>query len=118
MPVTLVVKYAVKLENAVAGMLLKHVQFLQDSQGRETDLHYIRTKDGAEVDFAISDGRDVVQLIECKASDTALHPSLKRFWGQWPDARVVQIVGDIRQPQTRDGIDVVDAATWLAGLAA
>lgn len=110
--------FGVKLENAVAGMLLKHVQFLQDSQGRETDLHYVRTKDGAEVDFVISDGREIVQLIECKASDTALHPALKRFWGEWPDARAVQIVGDIRQPQTRDGIDVVDAATWLAGLAA
>ena len=110
--------FGVKLENAVAGMLLKHVQFLQDSEGRDTELHYVRTKDGAEVDFAICEGRELVELIECKASDTSLHSALKRFSNQWPQARSVQIVGDIRQPQTRDGIHVVDAATWLAHLAA
>jgi uncharacterized protein len=110
--------FGVKLENAVAGMLLKHVQFLQDSQGRETDLHYVRTKDGAEVDFAISDGRELVHLIECKAADSNLHPALQRFAQQWPQAKAVQIVGDLRQPQARDGIDIVDAAQWLAGLAA
>ena len=45
----------VRLENAVAGMLLKHVHFLQDTAGRTAGLHYIRTKDGAEVDFALSE---------------------------------------------------------------
>ena len=39
----------VVLENAVAGMLLKHIHFLQDSGGRTVGLHYIRTKDGTEV---------------------------------------------------------------------
>jgi predicted AAA+ superfamily ATPase len=43
----------VRLENAMATMLQKHVHFLQDSSGREVELHYVRTKDGAEVDFAI-----------------------------------------------------------------
>ena len=44
-----------RLENAVAGMLLKHVHFLQDGMGKSTGLHYIRTKDGVEVDFALSE---------------------------------------------------------------
>jgi hypothetical protein len=43
----------VVLENAVAGMLLKHIHFLQDSGGRPVGLHYIRTKDGTEIDFAL-----------------------------------------------------------------
>jgi hypothetical protein len=108
----------VKLENATAAMLLKHVHFLKDSRGRETELHYIRTKDGAEVDFAVSDGRDLTDLIECKAADTRLHPALKRFAQQWPQAQAIQIVGDLRQPQTRDGIEIRDAAQWLAELSA
>lgn len=110
--------HGVKLENAAATMLLKHVQFLEDSKGRQTELHYVRTKDGAEVDFAISDGRELTCLIECKASDRAPHPALKRFATEWPQARAVQIVGELRQPQMRDGIEIVDAADWLATLAA
>ena len=110
--------HGVKLENATATMLLKHVHFLKDSQGRETELHYIRTKDCAEVDFALSDGEELTDLIECKATDGNLHLALRRFARQWPHAKAVQIVGDLRQPQTREGIDIVDAAPWLAGLAA
>ena len=110
--------YGVKLENATAAMLLKHVHFLKDSLGRETDLHYIRTKDGAEVDFAISDGRELTDLIECKASNDKLHPALVSFAEKWPQAKAVQIVGDLRQPQTRKGIHILDAGQWLAQLAA
>lgn len=110
--------YGVKLENATAAMLLKHVHFLRDSQGREAELHYIRTKDGAEVDFAVSDEGDLTDLIECKATDIGLHPALTRFARQWPQAKAVQIAGGLRQPQTRDGIEIRDAAHWLAELAA
>ena len=110
--------YGVKLENATAAMLLKHVQFLNDSKGRETELHYVRTKDGAEVDFALSEDRRLTHLIECKTSDSTPHPALKRFAREHPDANAVQIVGERRQPQTLNGIEVTDAASWLAGLAA
>lgn len=68
--------YGVKLENATAAMLLKHVQFLNDSKGRETELHFVRTKDGAEVDFALSEDRHLTHLIECKASDSTPHSAL------------------------------------------
>ena len=78
----------------------------------------MRTKDGAEVDFAISEDRHLTHLIECKATNCTPHPALKRFAQEHPDAIAVQIVGDLRQPQTRDGIEIIDAATWLAGLAA
>ncbi len=61
------------LENAVATMLLKHVHFLQDAQGKATGLHYIRTKDGAEVDFALSEDESLTHLIECKLADTSVH---------------------------------------------
>lgn len=108
----------VRLENAVATMLQKHVFFLQDCAGREVDLHYIRTKDGAEVDFALSESRALTHLIECKASADTLHPALHRFSKQFPQAQALQIVGSLRQEQTRDGVDIRRAADWLADLAA
>ena len=108
----------VRLENAVAGMLLKQAHFLQDSAGREVNLHYIRTKDGAEVDFAFSEAGELKQLIECKWGDNKPHRALASFAAQFPDTDAVQIVYNLRQEEFRNGIRIMDAATWLAQLAA
>ena len=108
----------VRLENAVAGMLLKQAHFLRDSAGREVDLHYIRTKDGAEVDFAFSEAGDLKQLIECKLGDNKPHRALARFAEQFPETEAVQIVYNLRQEECRNGITITDAANWLGRLAA
>lgn len=108
----------VRLENAVAGMLLKHVHFLQDSTGKMFGLHYIRTKDGAEVDFALSEEGKLTRLVECKLGDSKPHRGLSRFAGEFPDAEAVQIVYRLRQEEFRNGIRIADAADWLAGLSA
>jgi hypothetical protein len=108
----------VRLENAVAGMLLKHVHFLQDAVGRAAALHYIRTKDGTEVDFALSEEGRLTHLIECKLGDNKLHRGLLRFAGQFPDAEAVQIVYGLRQEEFRSGIRITDAANWLLDLSA
>jgi len=108
----------VRLENAVAGMLLKHVHFLQDSAGRTAGLHYIRTKDGTEVDFALSEEGKLIQMIECKLGDNKPHRGLLRFAQQFPDAEAVQIVYGLRQEEFRNGISITDAANWLMGLSA
>ena len=107
-----------RLENAVAGMLLKQAHFLQDSAGREVGLHYVRTKDGAEVDFAFSEAGELRQLIECKLGDNKPHRALVRFAEQFPDADAVQIVYNLRQQEFRNRITITDAANWLAQLAA
>jgi predicted AAA+ superfamily ATPase len=108
----------VRLENAVAGMLLKHVHFLQDSAGRTVGLHYIRTKDGAEVDFALSENGKVSRMIECKLGDNTPHRGLIRFACQFTEADAVQIVYNLRQEELRNGIRITDAANWLNGLSA
>jgi predicted AAA+ superfamily ATPase len=108
----------VRLESAVAGMLLKQAHFLQDSAGREVGLHYIRTKDDAEVDFAFSEAGELKQLIECKLGDHKPHRALARFAEQFPGAEAVQIVYNLRQEEFRNGITITDAANWLARLAA
>ena len=107
-----------RLENAVAGMLLKQADFLSDSAGREISLHYIRTKDDAEVDFAFSEARELTQLIECKLSDNKPHRALARFAAQFPDAQAVQLVYNLRQEEFRNGIMITNAANWLSQLSA
>jgi len=107
----------VRLENAVAGMLLKQAHFLRDSAGREVELHYLRTKDGAEVDFAFSEAGELKQLIECKFGDNKPHRALIRFAEQFPSVDAVQIVYNLKQEEFRNGVTITNAASWLAQLA-
>lgn len=107
-----------RLENAVATMLLKHVHYLQDAEGKAAGLHYIRTKDGAEVDFALSNDSNLTHLIECKLGDAKPHRGLMRFAADFPEAEAVQIVYDLRQEESRNRISITEAANWLARLAA
>jgi predicted AAA+ superfamily ATPase len=106
----------IRFENAVAGMLLKHVHFRQDAKGKSAGLHYIRTKDGAEVDFALSEDQQLTHLIECKLADNTLHRALAGFANKFPEAEAIQLVRDLRQPEYRAGVNIADAALWLAGL--
>lgn len=105
-----------RFENAVAAMLLKHCHFRQDARGKSTELHYIRTKDGAEVDFALGEDHALTHLIECKLADAAPHRALAGFAARFPEARAVQLVRDLRQPEQRGRIEIADAADWLLGL--
>jgi uncharacterized protein len=107
-----------RYENAVATMLLKHTQFLADTQGRAISLHHLRTKDGAEVDFALSvDGR-LSQLIECKLNDAQPHRALQRFAREFAPVQALQLVLHLRQEEDRGAVQVRQAGPWLAGLAA
>jgi hypothetical protein len=80
------------------------------------DLHYIRTKDEAEVDFALSEGDTLTHLVECKLSDTKPHRALARFAEQWPLAHAVQLVRECRAESEVGRLQVRDAAQWLATL--
>lgn len=107
-----------RFENAVATMLLKHVEFLQDSEAAPVGLHYVRTKDGSEIDFALSRGKELTHLIECKWADNVPHKAFAGFMAQWPEAQAVQLVRHLRNPELRNGVNVVPASPWLAALAA
>jgi len=107
----------VRFENAVAAMLLRHVNHQEDVLGRAAGLHYVRTKDGAEVDFALSDGERLTHLVECKESDTRPHRALCRFAAENPSAEAVQLVRHLRQEEERPPIRIADAASWLGELA-
>lgn len=105
-----------RFENLVACHLLKQVQWQQDSRGADVALHYIRTKDEAEVDFALSDGDTLTDLVECKLSDAKPHRALQRFAQQWPQARATQLVRELAVEQEVGSIRLREAAPWLAAL--
>jgi predicted AAA+ superfamily ATPase len=107
-----------RFENACAAMLLKHADWLSDVEGRTMSLHFIRDKEGREVDFvACDDGRPVL-IVECKSADPAVAPYLATIADRFPEAAALQIVRHLRQPEQRGRIEVQPAAKWLAGLKA
>ena len=108
----------VRFENFVACSLLKHVEWQQDALGKETGLHYIRTKDGAEVDFAVSKGGHLSELVECKLGDHKPHRALLRFAAEWPEARASQVVHDLNTPIDVGPVQIRAAASWLKELSA
>jgi predicted AAA+ superfamily ATPase len=108
----------VRFENFMACSLLKHIEWQQDALGKEAGLHYIRTKDGAEVDFALSEGDTLTDLVECKLSDARPHRALLRFAGEWPQARASQVLRDLSHATDVGPLQIREAAGWLMELSA
>lgn len=81
-------------------------------------MHYIRTKDEAEVDFCLSHGDTLTHLVECKLSDTKPHRALNRFAEQWPQAQAVQLLRECKTEADIGRLQLRDAAPWLAALEA
>ncbi len=106
-----------KLENAVAAMLLKHCHHRQDAEGKAVALHTIRDKERHEIDFVLTEGDTVTDLIEVKRADPVPSAYLHRMAQRFTSARALQVVEQLRQPAQHGLVEVVSAAPWLAGLA-
>lgn len=104
------------LENLVAVSLLKHLWFLEDTQGAKTSLHYLRTKDGLEVDFLTSIDRKVTEMIEVKNSDSSLHKPMLHFSKFFKDCRKYQIIRNLKRKKTIDTIQITHVHEYLSGL--
>ncbi len=108
----------VRFENLVANHLLKHTEWEIDAKGRELGLHYIRTKDDAEVDFAISEKNQLTHLIECKLADDKPHKALMRFAKEHPSSKAIQVLRDLRHSYSLPHLSVVRADEFLMTLSA
>lgn len=97
-----------RLENLVATHLLKRLHFLEDYQGSRCSLHYIRDKDGREVDFVTQIDGKIIDLIEVKAGDGDVSSSLSYYAERLKPVRAVQIVGQLKRSYHSKGILVTN----------
>ena len=105
-----------RLENLVACALLKELHRAQDVEGESLDLHYIRDKDGREIDFLITRDRLPWRMIEVKWGDAAPSANFKRFLAAETLQRS-QVVGELAQSKSfPDGLRVEPARHFLARL--
>lgn len=94
-------------ENMVASHLLKWCHFHQDTQGENWELHYIRDREGREVDFVLTHDRKIRYLIECKSGERETSKSLRFYKSRFPDAQAFQVHKGQADFVTNDGIRVL-----------
>ena len=100
------------------NLSLKHVHFELDVLGKQASLHYLRTKEGTEVDFVLCEDGEPVRLIECKHADRKPASALIKFAGQFPQAEAIQLLRELRQEEYSRPVSIVKGADWLAQLSA
>ena len=106
-----------KLENYAACALLKELHRIQDCLGHDVGLHYVRTKEGKEIDFAVMINNKVTHLIEVKSADSSLSKNFRYFSGYFPSAKKIQLVRSLPKGKTYpDGSEIRDAAEWLSSI--
>ncbi len=104
-------------ENLVALSLLQDVWARNDLEAAAASLHYIRTKDGDEIDFCLARNGEPVALIEAKLADDEPSRPLRKFAARFP-VKSIQVVKDLKHEYDSNGIELRRAADWLAELRA
>ena len=104
-----------KFENMVALCLLKHVYGLVDLEGKPASLHYIRTKDGGEIDFCITQNNRPELVIEAKRSSDRPGRFLINFAEKF-DVNAIQLVLHLKREKMDRKIAVRQAWNYLESL--
>ncbi len=104
-----------RFENMMAISLLKHVFGTTDYLGKKTALHYIRTRDGEEVDFCIVENDEVKKIVEVKAGGRDFGASLKKIHGKY-NLPACAVIKDLKREYKDDAIEVMRPETFLDGL--
>lgn len=104
-----------KLENLVALSLLKDAYARNDQLAEETGLYYLRTKDGMEVDFAMTLKNEITKIIEVKLNDHNISKALHIFKNKY-GFESLQLVEHAKHEYNNKGISVLYASNFLKEL--
>jgi predicted AAA+ superfamily ATPase len=107
----------VKLENTVACALQKEIHFREDCFGETRRLHYLKNKEGKEVDFCITTDETPSLMVEVKWKDETLSPNFDVFRRIYPSIKMVQVTKESKREKTfPNGAEIRIAHNWLAEL--
>lgn len=105
----------IKFENLVAFCLLKHAYAKVDYLAENYSLHYLRTKEHQEVDFALVRDNQIEKIIEVKNSNHSVSPGIKYFHTKY-QIPAVQIVKNLRYGKVENGIEIIQGLDFLKNL--
>ncbi|OGT68952.1 MAG: ATPase [Gammaproteobacteria bacterium RIFCSPHIGHO2_12_FULL_45_9] len=104
-----------RLENLVACALLRELHYWEDMTGDSTALHFLRTKEGKEIDFLVVINHKPYCMIEVKWSDPNPSPAFTYFQPSLSGISCVQLVRELKREATYpNGVAVRDLVQWLA----
>lgn len=105
---------AARFENVIACALLKEVHYLQDVEGENASLWYLRAKGGKEIDFLVKlENRS--WLIEAKLGESEPSKNFSSFASHFSKPEKIQLVKNLdREFSTPEGIQVKKAMPWLS----
>jgi predicted AAA+ superfamily ATPase len=104
----------VQVENLVMLNLLKRLHYLEDAHGERLSLHYIRDKNGREVDFVIALKNRAIALIEVKHTDLEPSSALTYFKEKLRVDFAIQLHTDVSQKSCiKKGIRILSAQEFF-----
>jgi uncharacterized protein len=112
----LVADRGARFENLMAGHLLKLCHLLQDRDGFDARLHYLRDRDGREVDFLVTIGRRPWFAVEAKLTETAIDPSIVYFRDRLRIPFTYQVVLHGERDFVENGVRCLPASRFLTAL--
>lgn len=68
-----------RFENFIAAHLLKYCHFIEDTEGYEMNLRFLRDTDKRETDFVVLKEGKPLFAVECKSGEKNINPSLFYF---------------------------------------
>ena len=68
-----------RFENLVASQLLKYCHFIEDNEGYEMGLHFVRDIEKREIDFVVTRENKPLFAVECKVKKTTIDDNIKYF---------------------------------------
>jgi predicted AAA+ superfamily ATPase len=107
---------ALRFENMIALELFRAVNTWNDLGLGSFGLHFVRTKEGLEVDFLVTNNRKPLLLVEAKAKDAVVPKALRKIQSQLrvPAVQVLDQGDTFRRHANGDqAVLVVPATMWL-----
>ena len=89
---------------------------LKDTTGRNINLHYLRNKEGNEIDFVLTEEDKLSHVIKCKGSDNQPDKSFRVFFekGNLTAKSYLQLIGQkIENKEYPNGLKILNADQWL-----
>lgn len=105
-----------RFENLVALHLLKFCHYLEDVEGYPVALHYLRDRDGREVDFLVTSGSKPWFAVEAKLAAERPDPALRYFRDRLGIPWVYQVVLEGDRDYVEQGVRVVPASRFFSAL--
>lgn len=81
----------IRFENLVGSHLLKYCNFIQDTEGEKMSLHFLRDRDGREVDFVVCKNKKPLFAVECKLGERQLSKHISYFKERTPIPKFFQV---------------------------